>query len=92
MIEVAFDLRWPPVVTFDDQAGRDAVERHRGREMLCDTGRQLRTVVDVRQNVLGGQPRAAAETGERDARAGESHKLAPVEHVALGAFGVECPT
>ncbi len=79
MVGVSFDLGRPAGMALDDEAGRVAVDAHRGGVVLRDAGRELRPVVDVRQNVLGRQARAAIEPRERDARPCEPQELASIE-------------
>ncbi len=54
MLGVALDLGRPPFVALDQQAGRHAAERHRGREEQRPAGDDLLGLPDVGDDLLSG--------------------------------------
>ena len=62
MIRVAFDLRRPALVAFDEQPGRDAAERHRRREEERLAGDELFGLPDVGDDLFRRLARARTET------------------------------
>ncbi len=85
VIRVAFDLRGPALVAFDQQSRRVATQRHRRGVSQRDAGNQFFRLFDVRQNLLDRLARAGRHPGQRERRRHDLEKLTPVRRV--GPFG-----
>ena len=81
MQRVAFDLRRPALVAFDEQPGRDAAERHRGREEERPAGDDLLGLPDVRDDLFGRLARARGDAGERERRAHQLQERSPRDRI-----------
>jgi hypothetical protein len=95
VIGIAFDLRRAPLVAFDEQPGRHAAERHRGRVVLRSTRDLVFRLPHVRHDQLGGLRRARGpDAGQRERRAHQLEKGSPADRVeplrrVLRKFAVE---
>ena len=75
MIGVAFDLRRPAHVAFDQHGPGNPRDRNGAREEEGPSGDEIFGLTDVRDDLLGGLPRAGADPRERERRA---HQLEEV--------------
>ena len=77
MERVAFDLRRPSFVAFDEHARCDAANRHRRRVEERPARHKAFGLTHVRQNFFRRLPRARRDAGERDRRAHQFEERPP---------------
>ena len=76
---VPLRLRGPPHVAFDQEAGRIAPERHRGREEERLARNDLFGLPDVRNDLLRRLPRARRQPRQGQRHAPELQEFSPVQ-------------
>ena len=69
MERIALDLRGTALVALDEQPGRDAAQRHRGRVEERSAGNELLGLADVRHDLFGRLTGARGHAGQRQGRA-----------------------
>ena len=74
---IAFDLRRPSFVAFDEQTGGDAADRHRGRVEKRSARNELFGLPDVGNDLLGRLPRTRGDASERHRCAHQPQERAP---------------
>ena len=81
MIGIAFDLRRPAFVAFDQQARADAAVRHRGREKQRLAGNFFFGLADVRDDQFLRLHRARGDAGQRHRRAHQLQEVAAADRI-----------
>ena len=81
MQRIAFDLGRPPLVAFNQQTGRDAADRHGGREEHRPAGNQFFRLANIGNDLFGRLTRARRHTGQRDRRTHQLQKGATLNRI-----------
>ena len=81
MRRVAFNLRRPSFVAFDEQPGRAAAEGHRGGVKQRPAWNDVFGLAHVRKNLLGRLARAAGHARQRERRPHQFQKRSPLDRV-----------